>query len=420
MKLKNYSKRVFKTHLLLLFFFTLFTYPISFMKLEIFNRSLPIYIIVLFVLFFVTVIDWRPIAFGSLLKVTKVIWIFFCVILITAVISIYHDEPQINLALIALTYTLIPIVLSENIKNERMLESIICTFAVALAVMVVFGYYGFLTHKTGHINEHRLFYWGIRYTPATRNSDVLFPILLVLFTFSLMGFKRLNLSIQIVFALIFVTSGTAVLLSQSRGGWLAFMAGMTYLVIQWYKRLKKKKVYYNVFLIYLFSIIAVISLIWLFNVIPESIKQLFYLRFRSIFNMSNDSIASNVERLRIIESAFVQIIHNPFGVGWGNAINYLNVEETAHHAENAYLNVLVETGWVGFGCFLYMVFYPLKQNWMYVKRKDRPMWYIVFLVSTNIMIAVYFLFNTAVYNICIWIIIGLNLCSVYIQRKFLA
>ncbi len=138
----------------------------------------------------------------------------------------------------------------------------------------------------------------------------------------------------------------AIILTFSRGGWLALLA--TLFLIGWNEKTNKK---------FLF-LMAAFFLVALF-IIPTD---LFLLRFGNVQSITMD--ASVAQRLRLLKGSFQMFLdHFLTGVGIGNFIVYsklyakLNFPLVAH---NAYLHVAAELGIAGLLLFISLLLMTLK------------------------------------------------------------
>ncbi|MBV7338104.1 O-antigen ligase family protein [Chloroflexi bacterium TSY] len=164
--------------------------------------------------------------------------------------------------------------------------------------------------------------------------------------------------------------GSGLLASWSRGGWLGALGGSGIVLLFWSRRFRLFS--------YILSIPSVL-VIYLLNlnasILPASIQQRIE-AVTSIFNLNQGGFSAmltqpitsenfaTLERLAHWQAALQMWESSPwFGIGPGNyAAIYpaiiqsnpilLQWEEPLGHAHNIYLNVLAETGLVGFGIFL--------------------------------------------------------------------
>ena len=133
-------------------------------------------------------------------------------------------------------------------------------------------------------------------------------------------------------------------LSLSRGAWVAFFS-----VIVFYVILKgNKKIYFTALILLLLSTIL----------LPLLAPNFILVRFVSMFNYDSD--IAILHRFNLWKSCFHMFISSPLiGTGTGNfdwvypahAIKGLSYSLVANHANNMYINILAETGLLGFITF---------------------------------------------------------------------
>jgi putative inorganic carbon (HCO3(-)) transporter len=139
----------------------------------------------------------------------------------------------------------------------------------------------------------------------------------------------------------------ALLSTQSIGGLLAFVAILVLAIFCFVRNHKKK-------LVFLAGICALMCL--------------FYLLRTDLNPIHTEEIVGSdlVTRLLVWDAAWNLFVHSPVsGVGWGNFANRYDADVVPglFDAHNTYLQLLAETGLVGFVSFLYLVVQSGRQAW---------------------------------------------------------
>lgn len=217
-----------------------------------------------------------------------------------------------------------------------------CVLAVSI------GYARYFTLSGGSLSEHTLGYWGIKYLPSTRNSDVLYAIVSSLVATGLYAFTRARF-IRLVLVFIVVASFFAVILSLSRSAWIALSTG--YAALLWFTRRNNVAVRRRAQTI---GVIVFLILVVATTFNSKEFEFHYYLivdRMLSIVDYADPS-ASNQERLNLAKDAVTGIIRYPAGVGVGNAAYALGYPiHSVGNAENAWLTLGLEGGWLAIAAF---------------------------------------------------------------------
>jgi len=203
-------------------------------------------------------------------------------------------------------------------------------------------------------SEFLLGYWGIRYLESTRNADYLYPLigLAISLYFYLSNSNKIYLFLTIIFQLTLIAS-------LSRG---AIIIAILTLFFLFYIAEKRIKIYSLLVLIILFFInFDYIYNIYLtqYAIILESIFQT-----KSIqHNFSNES------RIVILTDAIYSSLLNPIGYGLDNYQMIYSIFDfntrVSNSAENAFITILVERGWVAFLALLLIFFATIKYAYNY-------------------------------------------------------
>jgi hypothetical protein len=198
------------------------------------------------------------------------------------------------------------------------------------------------------IKEYLLGYWGIKYQTSTRNHDTIYPI--VGLAFSFLFYKRSKKYIFLLLCLFFIIT---LISSLSRG---ALIISIIFSFILLYKELKIRNIFFILFLFFTIFIFYNLSNFIYWDVINDNLL--------SIFETKNqNSRFSNEDRLLIAKKAIYSSLFNPIGYG---IENYSTIYESninkSFTAENAFLTILVERGWLAFIFYIFYFFSILKLN----------------------------------------------------------
>ena len=269
---------------------------------------------------------------------------------------------------------------------------------VACMITVILGYYRFVFLEGGIQAEHLLGYWGIRYTPATRNSDVLYPLVAAILSVGLIS----NASSQTIRALLTITASlsiTAVVLTQSRSGWIALLVAAVTMYWTAFRPLRSKKVSI------VWPLLAIVVPLVIVTSLPEQYSDLLLSRAKTILGVEQEvGEASNVERMERYTSVVRVMASNPLGIGVGNfscAVGETDIE--VKHAENAYLTLTIEGGWVAGMSFIAILLY-LFQRLRKQEQSRRTSGGQVGGIPETLLVALatYFLFNDEVNSLFVW------------------
>jgi len=171
--------------------------------------------------------------------------------------------------------------------------------------------------------------------------------------------------------------GLGVIISWSRGAWLGLAVAVFTVVV-----LLPRRRWLSIALF--FVLIVGGGLVWTSGLLPVSITERIGSATQELFNIQDvrgvDITPDNyavVERLAHWQAALNMASANPFlGVGFGNyeaaypQYRILNWREPLGHAHNYYLNVLAETGIIGFVCYIMLWFGVIWTTWRIQKHPD--------------------------------------------------
>jgi O-Antigen ligase len=259
-------------------------------------------------------------------------------------------------------------------------------------LIVVWGYYGFLTHSYGDPSEHRLGYWGIRYTIATRNSDAVFPLFLAIVSATrLRAASKWSQTALATAGLLLGT--TAVVLSQSRGAWIAAVVGGLVLLLGALGEKRRKTWLVLALIVPAFTAV----LVYLISVIPFDTFSLVQ-RYRTMTEL-NLFLATNTKRMMVLRADLLIVLHRPLGIGPG-----------LFWAENSYLGAFIAAGWMGGLAFLALSVIPVR-----VLLSDRtPLSQVLLPLVASLV--THSLFNVESETVLFWFVLSLGLCFVALHH----
>lgn len=321
--------------LLIAFFALLSTYPIAEIRVDFNSFQLP------FVLFPYLAIATYTSLIGGLNfefeRSEKYLAYLFLTLFFSTLVKFLFDQSAFSLERSkGIIYFLAPFFLIPLLKSLPRVKLLTITL-LAIVIPVLIGWYRFKTGEGGIESEHNLNYWGIRYAEASRNSDVLYPISLVLISLELSVLTRSIFKTGLCWLAIFL-GVTATALSLSRGGWIALAIGMFHFL-----RLQKRQKRNIATLIVIFIILIALYVIFAENFSDEIIN-----RFISIGEFSDREV-SNFDRILIIMKSLEAMISLPFGTGFGYSDTVMRVDgNTLGNSENGWLTIAVEGGFLAF------------------------------------------------------------------------
>jgi O-Antigen ligase len=286
----------------------------------------------------------------------------------------------------------IPVSLVLLTRHPDDIRSCVDALWLGAVLIVVWGYYGFLTHSYGDPSEHRLGYWGIRYTIATRNSDAVFPLFLAIVSATrLRAASKWSQTALATAGLLLGT--TAVVLSQSRGAWIAAVVGGLVLLLGALGEKRRKTWLVLALIVPAFTAV----LVYLISVIPFDTFSLVQ-RYRTMTEL-NLFLATNTKRMMVLRADLLIVLHRPLGIGPG-----------LFWAENSYLGAFIAAGWMGGLAFLALSVIPVR-----VLLSDRtPLSQVLLPLVASLV--THSLFNVESETVLFWFVLSLGLCFVALHH----
>lgn len=169
--------------------------------------------------------------------------------------------------------------------------------------------------------------------------------------------------------------------THSRGGWLSFIVGNIMFVIL---RLKKHQ-----------SIRYIIFLVAMFIFLIFSVPSL-RMRFIDIFIHGGDA-----DRFGLWAASFKMFLKSPiWGVGLGTFMSRIQdyiPGANPSYAHNCYLQMLVETGLLGFSSFTAFLYLLLRRTWVAMNLGTHPL--VIYLFSATIAYLFHAFFDTHFYSL---------------------
>lgn len=210
---------------------------------------------------------------------------------------------------------------------------------IGLTVLMLFGWYRFITVDGGVISEHLLGYWGIKYTEATRNSDAITPTIVTAISIACLHQKQ-QLWVKVLLWVVLLIGLPAVILTYSRSAWFALIAFIViFNGLNWRVLVQM--------LAFAVIVGAALMILQDFAVMADENAALLE-RAMSIINP--EIYSSNISRSKLLIYAFELGLCNPIiGVGPGQFGTYVSIlgypELTgALHPENLFMHLFSEYG----------------------------------------------------------------------------
>jgi len=273
----------------------------------------------------------------------------------------------------------------------------------SLAVFV-YGLFGYVTWQVGNLQEHMFGYFGVTYEESTRNGDTVYFITLFSLSFALAK-KAPRRATRIAGAVVAICAIAGIVMSLSRGAWIATGVGLVISALLLrksaggYERWKYVKAG-------CFVCLLLILTLWF---IPDETKDVVAKRFGTIFSMSTSEGNSNPVRVEILLAAKEAIVESSgLGVGVGNfrLITPTKIGSYQNHAENSYVQVLVEQGLLGLIGIWAMEWFLIKGLLVLVRRMPND-WVAEGLLLLIIILSLFMLFNNVLEFSWYWAVIAL-------------
>jgi len=236
-------------------------------------------------------------------------------------------------------------------------------------------------------------------------------------------------------------AGLGVLLSGTRAVWVGMLVPLAAVLwahfADFQKHLAKKFIIPFVIILALFAVSPLIN--QGLGILRVGVfKEHFFSRAKSIYDLAD---VSNAGRLKIWKESFIFSLQNPLGVGFGNFIVSLdnsdnlsydqlageineryNLPQRYISAHNLYLQILVETGIVGFLAFAAFWVFAIKYFWHFLKHYKNAEDFLVYFVAQALLMVLWVLgaafFDITLFNdkVLMFFLINLGLAGLIVNR----
>jgi O-antigen ligase len=282
---------------------------------------------------------------------------------------------------------------------------------VLLATLV--GWYRFISGAGGDEVEHALGYWGIRYTSATRNSDVLYPLVGGAAMLCKIVFERSrSLVLKSVDASLLFIFCTAVMFSFSRGAWVAYI--MLIVAVLYRSNIRAS----SIALAFAATSVTLVLMIYAIEFASQYFGVDFganlFARFSSIIDPSADTTSSNDIRVDLFFGVLSGVAQHPLGAGAGNSAFFLyDTDVPLANAENAILTAIAEGGLIA--AFALAVVLAIGMLGLVRDTKDSVG---VQQIGGGVGLVLfgYLLFNHELNSLFVWLLISFALATSVISR----
>ena len=236
-------------------------------------------------------------------------------------------------------------------------------------------------------------------------------------------------------------AGLGVLLSGTRAVWVGMLVPFALVVWAYFRNfqrhLAKKFILPFIIILALFAASPLINR-GLSYLRVSAFKENFLQRVQSIYDLND---VSNAGRLKIWKESLEFVVRHPLGVGLGNFIVSLADSENLNYTElageinerynlpqryisahNLYLQILVETGFLGFFAFMAFWFYVIRYFWHFLKHYKNSEDFLVYFVAQALLMVFWVLgagfFDITIFNdrVLMFFLINLGLAGVVVNR----
>ncbi len=298
---------------------------------------------------------------------------------------------SLNIFIHLIVWVLLLLVTGQVVVNRRMLRTVLL---LMIAEGVVISLIGFYDNFVNRIQISALYHYtgGVASIYSNRNQYGNYLIFIIPMAVAFVIYDRhlmqklMNLGALFALAL-------SLIFTFSRGAWLGCLFGLSVFMRNWRA-----------------WVLALVAIMAIYYFTPENIR----IRFRSIWDPNVKS--ANTSRMLIQLSGLRLWLQHPvLGVGTGNfeiAVAGTRVSSllpTRLSAHNTYLEMLAETGVIGFGAFVWFIWFITTKVWR-IKVKpgyQADMIYKLALLSAWLALIIHLVVITAFFNSMPWFLIGL-------------
>ena len=303
----------------------------------------------------------RPLdAWRSLRIPASIVGVMLLATLFAGAVHPHQDWAEAIKRLSYLAMGLIVLLLTDERKPLFRLS--ISAFVVTSAFMEAVGLY-LLAH--GYLEAAPLHYFGLHYTPSTRNGDAFFFLIPAFAALGIALSSDFALVVRIAFGFVCVFIFQGLLLSLSRGTWFAAACGLIACLL-----LAKTREA-------VLGAIAVAIVGTAVVVIPGQghfFGDVVARRAQSVLQVNPQAGNSNSERLRLIGAGFGVIAANPaagVGVEGLGHIKFSRTRPVIGTLETVYMDATAEYGVLGIVLVIFLVAWPARRLWLNNRRPDR-------------------------------------------------
>ena len=313
--------------------------------------------------------------------------IYAVIYMFSSVLSVTPRD-SLQTGLLVVVFVLFSIVFESSVKTRRQLDVVIALLVVSGGLVALYGIYQYISGITGDaswVDTDMFSDIRTRVFSTLGNPNVLSEYLLLVIPFACAGvLAAKHWFVKIIFLGFSGVMLLCMLLTYSRGGWLALLiAAMLFLVI-WDRR---------------FIILGIVGIAALFFILPETIVS----RFTSIGNIQDSStsyrLAIWIGTLSMLSDYWL------CGVGPGiSAFNktyplYSQNAIIAPHSHNLFLQIVCEMGIAGLIVFFIILYQYFKMTARALSQDlGRRKYYLIAAISSITGFLVQGLTDSSFYN----------------------
>ncbi len=288
---------------------------------------------------------------------------FFLAVLLLSTLVASSMSGSLKEILKWLELAMIFLVVANSVKERRQINLLVGALLAASLLEALYGMYQFFTRSGPEgflLGERFLRAFGTfgQPNPFAGYLGLVLPLALGLATGAAVERGSLNVRPSFLFGAIALMLLAAILMSLSRGAWLAFFSAVSVMAVMVSGRSL-------VYLLLVLALVVILLGLGAFDVLPEAVTARLSIitDYVRIFDVREVTVTPEnwaiVERMANWQAAWGMFTDHPLlGVGIGNyGVVYPQYalegwENTTGHAHNYYLNLLGETGIIGLGAYL--------------------------------------------------------------------
>jgi O-antigen ligase len=320
------------------------------------------------------------------------------------------DNLDHTIAFKALAFGLFPLAISSILREPEQFTMALKGLLFSSVVALGYGVYGYFSQATGIPSEHQMGYFGISYTPSTRNTDAYYLLsgLCIVLPVFMARSRQLYVLAKAMAAGLVIVFTITIALTFSRGAWITGAIALASLLFLQRRRpgstpghRTKNRALITVAFFAMFAVV-------LARVSREDQRNMLSDRADTVLSTSNTS--SNSERIDILHKTWMSIQEHPIlGTGIGNLRQfYRSYGMESNHAENGYFQVLAEEGVVGFAGIVVLMVWTFRIIFLrciYDSGSNPLLWMI--LLAQMVAVCFYMLFNLLLDNMWFWAVFSL-------------